>query len=380
MNTTCELLRPPAPASEHLEVARHSSATARWIDAIQAFRFPLALAVVGVHSCAYVLDRCVAPSPGASCSGLEEWIIRFLMLICQVATSTFLLAAGFLFFRDGPVSRAQYREKLRSRFFSLLVPYVAWNLLGLLVFSSPSAGKYFFLGQEPEPGTQLTLASVTKAFGGWPIYPVNAPLWFVRDLILFVALAPIFNLIPRRLLPLGLAFLCAYWLIGPLDVVPGGVPRSFSLLFFAIGAWMGISRVCLSSTPATRPILWLTTAALVISAALGASFAPTDPVARLLCDKIARVSGTLLVVLAATLPLPVSPVWRMFRILSPASFFLFAAHFCVLFCISMVVGHTLPKASHNGADLLLLGFVWFTTVTLSLAGYFLMRQIGRAHV
>jgi hypothetical protein len=156
--------------------------------------------------------------------------------------------------------------------------------------------------------------------------------------------------------------------------VPGGVPRSFSLLFFAIGAWMGISRVCLSSTPATRPILWLTTAALVISAALGASFAPTDPAARLLCDKIARVSGTLLVVLAATLPLPVSPVWRMCRILSPASFFLFAAHFCVLFCISMVVGHTLPKASHNGADLLLLGFVWFTTVTLSLAGYFLMRR------
>lgn len=301
-------------------------------------------------------------------------MIRFLMLICQVATSTFLLVAGFLFFRDGPVSWTQYREKLRSRFFSLLVPYVAWNLLGLLVFSSPSAGKYFVLGLEPGPGAQWTLASVTKAFAGWPLYPVNAPLWFVRDLILFVALAPIFNLIPRRLLPLGLACLCAYWLIGPLGVVPGGVPRSFSLLFFAIGAWMGISRVSLRPTPTTRPIAWLTTAALVISAALGAAFAPTDPAARLLCDKTARVAGTLLVVLAATLPLPVSPVWRMFRTLSPASFFLFAAHFCVLFFISMLVGHTLPRASHNGADLLLLLFVWFATVTLSLAGYFLMRR------
>jgi len=362
---------PAAPAG-----VCHRSDTARWIDGIQTFRFPLALAVAGVHSCAYVLDRCTATATGTACSGSgpEEWIIRFLMLICQVATSTFLLAAGFLFFRDGPVSWARYWGKLRARGSTLLVPYLVWNFIGLLVFSSPAAGKYFFLGEPPQPGEQLTLGSVGRAFLGWPLYPVNAPLWFVRDLILFVAVAPLFNFIPRRVLPWGLVALCAYWLIGPAGLVPGGIPRSFSLLFFAIGAWMGISRVSLKPTASTRSMLWLAAATLVISAAAGATFASTNPEVKLLCDKIARVSGTLALVLAATLPRPDAPPWRVLRNLSPASFFLFASHFCVLFLISVAVGHALPRASHNTADLLLLGLVWSGTVTLSLAAYFLMRR------
>jgi len=376
------MTRNPNPLSRPTSVSgsagalRQDSATARWIDSIQAFRFPLALAVVGVHSCAYVLDRCAAPPIGASCpgSGLEEWVIRFLMLICQVSTSTFLVAAGFLFFRDGPVSWPRYREKLRARCFTLLLPYLAWNFAGLLVFSTPAVGKYFFLGQPPEAGAQLTLGSVAKAFVGWPLYPVNAPLWFVRDLILFVALAPLFNLIPRRLLPWGLAALCAYWFIGPTGLMPGGIPRAFSLLFFALGAWMGINRVSLKPGAGTRSLLRLAAATLVISAAVGATFASTNPEVKLLCDKIARVSGTLALVLAATLPRPDAPPWGGLRNLSAASFFLFASHFCVLFLISVAVGHALPRASHNTADLLLLGLVWSGTVTLSLGAYFLMRR------
>lgn len=376
MNRNHELLLGASSVCGSGAELRHDSDTARWIDSIQAFRFPLAVAVVGVHSCAYILDRCTATASGTACSasGPEEWLIRFLMLICQVATSTFLLAAGFLFFRDGPVSWARYREKLRARCFTLLLPYLAWNFLALLVFSSPAVGKYFFLGQPPESAAALTVGSVAKAFLGWPLYPANAPLWFVRDLILFVAAAPLFNLIPRRLLPWGLVALCAYWLIGPAGFLPGGIPRSFSLLFFALGAWMGIRRVSLKPTPSTRPLLWLAAATLLISAALGATFAPTNPEVQLLCDKIVRVSGTLALVLAATLPLPDAPPWRMFRSLSAASFFLFASHFCVLFLISVAVGHALPYASHNSADLLLLGLVWSGTVTFSLAAYFLMRR------
>ena len=100
--------------------------------------------------------------------------------VARIAVPLFFAISGYLFFLGFGGAWPELKRKWRSRAQSLLIPYISWNLLAMGVLVTVSRGLPF-----PDWGRNLDLA-----FG------ITRPnlifhLWFVRDLVVLVALAPL---------------------------------------------------------------------------------------------------------------------------------------------------------------------------------------------
>jgi len=356
--------------------SEQTSSIQTWINNIQLYRFPLALTVVAVHSGEFVatLSR-TAFSGGDSILGL--WLVDFLTTISRLATPSFLLISGLIFCKDGKVSHDQYRRKVRSRCRTLLVPYLAWNFLAVLLLCAPSAIKYFFFAPGSYTYTPLTLSGLVNWMVGWPVYPADRPLWFVRDLFLLIAIVPMLNFIPQRAQMIGLGTLFMYWLLGPIDVIPGGVPRAFSVLFFMIGVVMGMNPGLLRAITGAKWLIYATAAVLLFSAAGGATCSTLGEDysgLRSFLEKMVRISGALLVVCAGARGR--FPAWLSVRLhrVSPVAFFLFASHYLGFVYITPLFAGAAQGPLGQGHEVLLFGLISSTVIAVSLGSYFLLKR------
>ena len=108
----------------------------------------------------------------------------FSVSITRFAVPMFFIMSGITFFKD--YNNKKYFTKMKSRFFTLVIPYLLWNTIWMLweIFTS-----YSFLAKfsasEPYP---LTLTNILK---GAFFYGCNIPFWFIFDLIIFSFAAPI---------------------------------------------------------------------------------------------------------------------------------------------------------------------------------------------
>lgn len=114
----------------------------------------------------------------------------------NVAVLLFFAMSGFLFFND-IVAVKDCLLKMQKRVRSLVVPYVIWNVIFVLW--------YLVLGTVPGVSSFINsdiLANfATPWCGGYYllIKPASFPLWFLRDLIVFVACSPLVYLALRYL-------------------------------------------------------------------------------------------------------------------------------------------------------------------------------------
>lgn len=99
------------------------------------------------------------------------------------ALSMFMFTAGFLLFRSYRLDC--YVEKLRSRFRSLLVPYLIWNVAStLIVFSLVR-----FVGPQSLPD-HYSFDSVGQVIGDMLMARYSI-LWFLADLFIYVLVSPL---------------------------------------------------------------------------------------------------------------------------------------------------------------------------------------------
>lgn len=154
--------------------------------------------------------------------------------LCRVAVPLFMAIAGYLFFQGYRESAPFFAEKLLRRFRTLFVPYVLWSLIALaLIFllqQIPMSRGYF-------GGERVDQLSAPELLWRVFIQPSAGQLWFLRDLICFVAITPILGPVLRRWpLPAMLA-LSALWLGGVtwlgLRII---YPNTQGLWFFCFGA------------------------------------------------------------------------------------------------------------------------------------------------
>jgi len=306
-------------------------------------------------------------------------LVDFVTLICRLATPAFLLIAGLVFCKSGKVSPGEYYRKLKSRSRTLLVPYLAWNLLAVILLCAPSAFKYFLCPPGSYHVTPLTFANAAKWMVGWPMYPADAPLWFVRDLFVLIAMVPLLGFIPKRGLMIGLGALLIYWLLSPMDLIPGGVPRALSTLFFVIGVGMGMNQRWLRAITDAKWLIYPAATVLLFAAAGGATckaFGPDYSRLGSFSEKLVRISGALLVVWAGTNAR--LPEWLSLRLsrLSPMSFFLFASHYLWFMCLNPLFAHLTKGHLWHGQEVLLFGLVSLTLITLSIGSHFLLRSLA----
>ena len=152
----------------------------------------------------------------------------------QVGVPVFFILSGYLFFRNYQTSKL--KEKLKSRFWSLVVPYLVWNILPWLVLIG-----FPFLPFSKHINIQASFS--LTSFIDCVIFCKYTVLWYVRNLILYVLLTPLFYLVAGRKYggPVVMALLIgvSFWWL----TAPNFFSQFFYWMpFYLFGAWM--ARVC----------------------------------------------------------------------------------------------------------------------------------------
>lgn len=153
------------------------------LNALSAIKFPLMICIVCIHV------QC------SSVYGSFDWyIIKFLgEIVGRIGVPLFLFVSGFMFFANIAKDCSTdnffiiYKNKIRRRLRTLVVPYLLWNLIAI---------PFIFL----KDGIEFNVNNIIHSFwdytnvGTW-FFPVNGVMWFLRDLFVVSLLAPVIFLL-----------------------------------------------------------------------------------------------------------------------------------------------------------------------------------------
>ena len=122
----------------------------------------------------------------------QKFSFFFSRSITQFAVPMFFMLSGISFFKG--YNNRKYLTKIKSRIYTLVIPYLLWNTVWMLweIFGSYSFISKFSGSGEPYP---LTIVNILK---GIFFYECNFPFWFLFDIIIFSFAAPLLFLIIRN--------------------------------------------------------------------------------------------------------------------------------------------------------------------------------------
>jgi fucose 4-O-acetylase-like acetyltransferase len=152
-----------------------------------------------------------------------------------VANPLFFCISGFLFF-TGVAKVSDCYPKIKKRAKTLLLPYVIWNIIFVLW--------YVVLGILPGV-SQFVNSNVSEYFTGGLfgaldafISPAAFQLWYLRDLIIYVLLSPLFYVCLKRF-KWGLPLLL--FIAGSLGIIylPSEI-KIWGAFFFVLGSYIAL--------------------------------------------------------------------------------------------------------------------------------------------
>lgn len=200
-----------------------------------------------------------------SLNALKVWMILFVIFIHEnpteettgvlslwmhqivvVAVPVFFILSGFFFFKNVTINISLkefipiWISKIKARIWTLLIPYILWNILPILNICAGNVYSITFRGKSTV-ALQEYLHGLWND-GLWHIWwdktsgtmPYDSPLWYVRDLMIICILSPfVFYLVHRMkwTLPISLSFI---YIIGMWQGVVG--MSITTITFFSIGA------------------------------------------------------------------------------------------------------------------------------------------------
>jgi len=206
-------------------------------EAVEILRFPLMLLVIFVHMLPY--EQRTIPSV---LSGESVYIYVSELIshhVGRIAVPLFFVFSGYFFFNKIEAWTASiYLTQLRKRSVTLLFPYIFWNLA--LVFVTFVVNLMFqYIGRTSNESYQdLQQNSIYDLFWG---YPINFPLWYIRDLMVMVVLSPIFYYFFKFLKGFGLAIIALFYLSTLESNLPG--ISSTAIMYFGLGAYVSLRKV-----------------------------------------------------------------------------------------------------------------------------------------
>ena len=176
---------------------------------------------------------------------LSYYLILGVHSLSRIAVPFFFFVSGYFFFNgfDDRWDWQLWLKKLKSRFKSLFLPYVIWNVLAALYFVFP-----LFVGKHREGFSGLP--AWLSVHGGplgflWydPVYegPINMPLWFLRDLMVMCIISPLFYGAIKIMRKWGIVFISCF-LISNFYSGYTGFSR-VAVLFFMGGAYFSLNKI-----------------------------------------------------------------------------------------------------------------------------------------
>ena len=233
---------------------------------ISFIRFPLTVGIVFIH---FSLNE------GLFIHGIRygmdnpEWYFFIINIISQVfarvCVPLFYVISGFLFFYGDDFCPGVFQRKLKSRFRTLLIPFLIWNIIAVVWQMKsllPGVSSYFtpveikfsmlrifntFFCCSNSNGILVTSA-LNDSTGG--LYPIDVPLWFIRDLMVMVLFSPVIYWIIKRVGNVFLVLMCLLWFSSPLYIPKDSYVMSLitASTFFSIGASFSINKMDLVSS------------------------------------------------------------------------------------------------------------------------------------
>lgn len=241
--------------------------SAKTSSTLDNFRVPLALGVLFTHA----FEGLSCYNSVSDSTSSFELLFYFLLKICTesippLIVPGFFLLSGFLFFLKWKEEDGQkvwdwtvYKEKLYKRIFTLLIPYIIWNLLPVVLGLIGAIYESLISGSSLLESARLYLQG--KGFRiFWSFYnvgmsdislfgiplsintaPFNYPLYYLRDLMGICIASPLLFWCIRKFKYFFILFLILLGVIGYLPSYPG--LRSSALLYFSIGAFFSINNL-----------------------------------------------------------------------------------------------------------------------------------------
>lgn len=299
---------------------------------ISYLRFPLTLGIIFIH---FDLIEHVFTYQGVQ-YGLNppSWFVFlinfFSEVLPQIGVPLFFIISGYLFFYRGEFDGNVYKQKLLKRARTLLVPYLLWNILAAILHDA----YILFSGADQT----LILFSPLRIFfdangTGFP-YPINLPMWYVRDLMVMVVLSPVVFWFVKRMRSWIVILLgIVYYLYQPLLAPDAswGVLLSQAAFFFTWGAYYAIQGENFVGQLRRYPYAPL----LYLPVAIVDAFT-RGTIGNLYIHQVGVVLGVIAAVVIVVRLLERGRV-HVNPMLAGSSFFVYALHTSVLFEVSKVV-------------------------------------------
>lgn len=204
----------------------------RLSDTITWLRFPLIFLIIMLHC--YSVQRL---------EGSHETYFKvlypFYNWLGETGVPGFFFISGYLFF----LSRKTYTQKLETRVYTLLIPYLIWNtfLLALYVIA-------FVIGYPQDINGRslvdynfidyLRLFWDRGSFDNGNFVPLLCPLWYIRNLLIMSILSPLLYYIIRYAREVFLLVIAIWWMTTYHNAF---IPQT--VLFFSLGAYFSILKI-----------------------------------------------------------------------------------------------------------------------------------------
>lgn len=204
----------------------------RLSDTITWLRFPLIFLIIMLHC--YSVQRL---------EGSHETYFKvlypFYNWLGETGVPGFFLISGYLFF----LSRKTYTQKLETRIYTLLIPYLIWNTFLLVLYviafvigypqdiNGRSLVDYNFIDY-------LRLFWDRGSFDNGNFVPLLCPLWYIRNLLIMSILSPLLYYIIRYAREVFLLVIATWWMTTYHNAF---IPQTF--LFFCLGAYFSILKI-----------------------------------------------------------------------------------------------------------------------------------------
>ncbi len=170
--------------------------------------------------------------------------VRFCMRdgIGNLGVPLFFFISGLLFFYYGDFNLNIYKNKMKKRLKTLVLPYILWNLL----FMGASLFVQLFI---PTLNNQKLLKdySLIEFLDSFWHYngiaydcPIHSHLWFLRDLIVMSFFSPLIYFIHKYTKFGGIVILTICYVIGIKTGITGLGVKSW--LFFGLGTYFGVNK------------------------------------------------------------------------------------------------------------------------------------------
>lgn len=202
---------------------------------IDFLRFPLIVGVVFIHSNIVAVINADTAHPLHTTTWIQTIVHLFSGILPSACVPLFFFISGFLFFHHPQ----KFSHKLKKRVHTLLTPYLIWNLLGIISilishFAMPEHTKW---SQWDECFKAIANIFLPCDF------PPNRPLWFIRNLLYVMLLAPVvkFLFTNKYKLPI-LISIYAIWISNSnFGTIDHKLISAF--LFFSTGSYFSLNKL-----------------------------------------------------------------------------------------------------------------------------------------